>query len=265
MESVQFLSREQIESHAISASDQFANLPRHNARQRMERVVEQLPSRGVGYEVASLTASDGDVQGYFDFARQCIVIDKSLVRSDQWPLVVAHELGHYFLHRHLRLHPRHVEPGHFLRDMVTGRPLIRSVYDKIEFQANRFGLAFALPQESVLRSLVAAQAKLGIVRNRGRVHVDNQPCNWSDLHRILFDLRNDFEIDRQAIMHRLLQLGWLVIKDTAEHEHVSRLFLKQGRARKVVFVPPSRRFATALDKGDFSTSLACTVAACNSE
>lgn len=245
MESVQFFTRDQIETQAISVADQFTNLPQDNARRRMERVIQELPRFGADYEVADLTR-DGtdDVQGYFDFARQRIVVDRSLVRSDQWPFVVAHELGHFVLHRHLRLHPRHLEPGYFLRDMVTGRHIIRSTYDKIEYQANQFGLAFALPQEFLLRSLVESQRKHGIVKNRGRIYVDHQPWNWNDLNRILFDLRNVFEIDRQAIRGRLLQLRWLVIKDTAEQDHVSRLFSRRGsRERQIISVPPSGAYA----------------------
>lgn len=251
MDSVPFLSSQQIQARALSVANRFDDLPEDNAWCRMSRVIEQLRRWHVGYSVRDLRG-DGteDALGYFDFEQRCIVVDREVSSSDQWPFVVAHELGHLVLHRKLRLHAHHMEPGDLLRDMVTGRPVFRSAHDKIEYQATQFGLAFALPKESILKALISIQRDLGIARNLGRIYVDHQPRNWDDFHRILFALRNSFEIDRHAIKLRLFQLGSLVIQDRAEYEHVSRFYSRKAtQRRKVVLVPPTRKFTPARSKG----------------
>jgi hypothetical protein len=101
---------------------------------------------------------EGDVLGAIWFSRKLIAIDKSLVPEDfpatlaRYRFTLAHELGHWRLHRHLYLRnagqqslfgSEQARPDHVLRGRQS---------DPKEVQANRFAACLLMPREMIKRA-----------------------------------------------------------------------------------------------------------------
>lgn len=113
----------------------------------------------IAIEVRDLRAEypEGDVLGAIYFNDKLILVDQSLVPEDfpsmrgRYRFTVAHELGHWRLHRHLYL--RRAGERSLLPDTAP-RPdhVLRSHQsDPKEFQANRFAACLLMPREIVKR------------------------------------------------------------------------------------------------------------------
>jgi Zn-dependent peptidase ImmA (M78 family) len=110
-------------------------------------------------EIRDLRAEypEGDVLGAIYFNEKLIVVDQSLVPEDfpamlgRYRFTLAHELGHWRLHRHLYL--RRANERSLLPD-GPARPnhVLRSrQYDPKEVQANRFASCLLMPREMIKR------------------------------------------------------------------------------------------------------------------
>jgi Zn-dependent peptidase ImmA (M78 family) len=119
---------------------------------------------GLAIEIRDLRAEypEGDVLGAIYFSEKKIVVDQSLVPEDfptmlgRFRFTLAHELGHWRLHRHLYLRranerslfpdDRPIGPNHVLRSRQ---------YDPKEVQANRFASCLLMPREMLKREWFA--------------------------------------------------------------------------------------------------------------
>lgn len=114
----------------------------------------------IAIELRDLRAEypEGDVLGAIYFNKKLIVVDQSLVPEDfpsmrgRYRFTLAHELGHWRLHRHLYLRRKNQRslvpdaenrPDHVLRSDQS---------DPKEVQANRFAACLLMPREMVKRA-----------------------------------------------------------------------------------------------------------------
>jgi hypothetical protein len=123
-----------------------------------------------------------------------ILIDPSLPHGGpRFRLTMAHELGHFTLHRRL--------------DLCFGKKA-RNDRDWLEWQANTFASAILMPRTTVAKAIVEKQRELGVNRV-GRIFVDDQWCNRQDYKAILKHLQKSFGVSRTTLVIRLRALRLL--------------------------------------------------------
>lgn len=126
-------------------------------------------------EIRDLRAEypEGDVLGAIYFNEKKIVVDQSLVPEDfpamlgRYRFTLAHELGHWRLHRHLYL--RRANERSLFPDCPSGpNHVLRSrQYDPKEVQANRFASCLLMPKEMLKREWFAWRGSMD------RVYLDD--------------------------------------------------------------------------------------------
>jgi hypothetical protein len=193
-------------------------------------VKETSKKYGIRFESGDLGVTSGGqkVLGRFQFSPRAIFIDSSVVGTDRHAFTLAHEFGHLVLHRHLVLTKRDYQITDTERDFVTGKKILKSTRDWIEWQANRFAAAVLMPRATLRAAVVAAQRLRGIVRNLGIVYLDNQPANFRDFIGIQTALAELYQVNRTNVRHRLGDLGLLVDHRDKDTSHVSELLMAEG-------------------------------------
>lgn len=175
------------------------------------------------------TSSNGNViLGKFIFTPRGIYIDKSIVEDIRFPFVLAHEIGHLILHRKITLPKEGYEKFQDTeKDLVTGRKLLLSPRDWLEWQANQFASSFLMPRVTFLSAVIAVQKEIGITKNLGTVFVDNTNYSIRDFRRVIDGLANIFRTSKINTEFRMSDLGILVDTRMKNVKHISEL-LKEG-------------------------------------
>ncbi len=155
------------------------------------------------------------IRGSYDLASRTIAIDSSLEPGGpRFNFTLAHEIGHFVMHRHLLDRMREwvrsdrIEDGDrelLLNQLETDNPI-----SWIERQANRFASALLLPRVTLPGFIVAKQKERGIVRNIGRIYLDRQSGNYADFKKILEDVTFTYQVSRAVTRIRLRELNILV-------------------------------------------------------
>lgn len=167
------------------------------------------------------------ILGTFCFQPRAIFVDKSLkndcIRTD---LVVAHEFGHFVLHRDLIIKKKgysDVDIFDTTRDVATGRKILTTPRDWLEWQANRFARAILMPRATTLDALLSVQKSLGITHNQGRIFLDHNRYSKHDFNSTLVQLQLIFEVGRRNLEYRLTELGYLIDRRNKDVKHISQL------------------------------------------
>lgn len=176
---------------------------------------------------ADLGTKDGHkILGRFAFESRTILVDRSLQNDiHRLYFTFAHELGHLVLHRNLKLKgdwdPTAITDVE--RDLVTGKKVLSTPRDWIEWQANSFAAGFLMPRATVRQAVVQAQVKIGIVGHIGLVYLDKQACNMRDFLLTLEHLMSVYSVSRAAAKCRLADLRILIDSRLQDVKHVSQL------------------------------------------
>jgi Zn-dependent peptidase ImmA (M78 family) len=182
MSSVQRFSREDIE--AIAESTLLWLNPRQLKSPRATSVlsiVEKLDEKGqlvTSFDFPLGTSVRGKkILGQFLFEPvPTIFIDRSLEKDGpRFRFTLAHELGHFALHRRLKLNFGELDkPGiqDTRADFHLGRRQRVTNRDWLEWQANTFAAALLLPRATLWKAIVEKQLDLGVTHNLGRIFVD---------------------------------------------------------------------------------------------
>jgi Zn-dependent peptidase ImmA (M78 family) len=158
-----------------------------------------------------------------------IYIDRSL--SDQlerFNFTLAHELAHLTLHRGLSLKkPLEQDTDERIeRDLVTGRKLLRTPNDRIEWQANALAAAILMPRATVRHSVLIRQKEIGVNNNAGFVFVENIPYSIRDLEDMKSWLSLVYHVSRTVAEYRMDNLGILIDRRNQSVKHISELLRK---------------------------------------
>lgn len=162
------------------------------------------------------------VLGCFVVRPRAILIDKSIRSTPQFPFTVAHEIGHLVLHRKLKISASDYAITDSLKDIATGRKLLSSPRDWLEWQANRFATAFLMPRASLVRELARFQKEdLGLRRNIGSVYLDNQTCNQVAFAQTLDHIAKIFHTSKESTENRMRDLSLLLDVRDSDSKHVA--------------------------------------------
>tara|TARA_R110002051_G_scaffold193361_1_gene261790 strand:+ start:5245 stop:6447 length:1203 start_codon:yes stop_codon:yes gene_type:complete len=149
------------------------------------------------------TVNGKQIAGYFDIENNVILIDASIGRSEKFPFVLGHELGHFFLHSELKINQERYndfEDSHY--DFFSDKHILVNDRNWIEWQANKFAIALFLPKVLFIPHLIAFRTSIGISRPY-HIHLDSQSINQQDYYKTVEYLSNYFGISKTTVKFRI--------------------------------------------------------------
>lgn len=171
------------------------------------------------------------VVGKFCFKPQAILVDKSITEDDpRQKFILGHEFGHLVLHRKLLIKKKNytdINIADTEKDLVTGKKILSTPRDWLEWQANRFSNAIITPRATFINALIEVQKSLDIHKNVGHIYLDDQPVNFQDFQQILEKLKNIYHVSKKNIEVRLNELGLLIDVRGKNTQHISELFMEE--------------------------------------
>lgn len=151
------------------------------------------------------------IKGYFDIENNSILIDESIVSTEQFPFVLGHEVGHFFLHSKLKVNQEQYNDFEDSKyDFFSEKHLFTNEKNWIEWQANKFAVALFLPKDLFCIYSVTFRKSIGINRNPQFIYLDEQPINQKDYRRTVDFLSNHFSISKTAIRYRMEELNLII-------------------------------------------------------
>lgn len=189
----------------------------------------------IAIEIRDLRAEypEGNVLGAIYFKEKLIIVDQSLVPEEfpsmrgRYRFTLAHELGHWRLHRHLYLR-RAGEQSLFAETPTRPSHVLRSGdSDPKEVQANRFAACLLMPREMVkrcwhelhgsmepiylddLRARVQLSMPLSLLRRGGEMMGDAAEGN-ALFEQAARPLAEKFEVSADAMRIRLEEMKLLI-------------------------------------------------------
>lgn len=145
--------------------------------------------------------------GYFDQENNKILIDNSIVGTERLPFTLAHEIGHFVLHRNLKINQ--IVYNNFkdsLHNIFSQQYQLKNDKNWIEWQANCFASSILMPHISMVARLINIQTTMGVSRNRGTIYNDHQEQNRKDFHNYIDYLSKHFGTSKQSVEYRLKSL-----------------------------------------------------------
>lgn len=240
---VPYLSREKIEQ---TASKVIAWIAVERLERPSETPVAHIIERLVK-EQRLLFKCDADlghsrrgrkILGAFDFSARSIFIDPVLVdakRTARFRFTLAHELGHFVLHRRRMLDwpaldaaPSRVDDDRVELHFLKRRSRIRTPRQWLEWQANYFASCLLMPAATVQQAIADLQGEAGVTRRLGRLYLDDQPTNRVMYQKALYRLQDTYQVSRSVVVIRLRELALVDDRRTFGAQHIARLFSEEG-------------------------------------
>lgn len=156
------------------------------------------------YPIVSTKTLPFDRLGYLDIPTKNIYLSSDLdVGCPRYRFVLAHEYGHYVLHRDILDSKIAVlyENEDTLKSLCASNKELRI----LERQANRFASYLLMPKYEFVKTVIELFRIFDI--RRGFMYVDHQPCNLKDYHSVTSSLSAKFLVSKQAAAYRMIDLG----------------------------------------------------------
>jgi len=170
------------------------------------------------------------ILGKFCFSPRAILVDKSVEGEPQQKFILGHEFGHLVLHRKSQV-KKHVyddvDISDVDRDFVTGKRVLSSPRDWLEWQANRFSSAILMPRATLQDALIEVQKTLEIHTNVGLIYLDDEAYNYRDFQSTLELLRSVYQVTKTNLEIRLSDLGLLIDVRGKSTKHISELLMEE--------------------------------------
>ncbi|NQX42312.1 Restriction endonuclease [Pedobacter steynii] len=206
------LSSEKIKIIANNILDDFdPNIRKHFLALNTEEFIAYLQNKhGVEVKHESIPYDNGrDNSGAFIPETKTILIDNSIVGTDRYKYILAHEAGHFFLHGHLKIDQKKYDNQEDSKyNHKTKRHQLLNERNFLEWQASKFATCLVMPDLSVMVKLILHQKKNNI-NHEGRMFVDHVAENLQIFTVTIDALRNFFEVSEIVMEYRLADLNIL--------------------------------------------------------
>lgn len=162
------------------------------------------------YPIVSTKTLTFDRLGYLDIPTKNIYLSSDLdVGCPRYRFVLAHEYGHYVLHRDILDSKIAVlyENEDTLKSLCASNKELRI----LERQANRFASYLLMPKYEFVKTVIELFRIFDI--RRGFMYVDHQPCNLKDYHSVTSRLSAKFLVSKQAAAYRMIDLGLMKVNE----------------------------------------------------
>jgi Zn-dependent peptidase ImmA (M78 family) len=168
--------------------------------------------------------------GKFRIKPRAIFVDASLDGTERFPFVLAHEYAHLVLHR--KIDPlksgystSSIDDTEF--DFATGKKILMSPRDWIEWQANRFASAILMPRRTFSGALIDYHKSQNIRRNIGIVVVNKTQTSQNELRITVSHLAIVYGVNRTNVECRLRDLELLQDHRNPGTRHISELLKEE--------------------------------------
>lgn len=159
-----------------------------------------------------------------------ISIDQCLQNDPRFPFTLAHEFGHLVFHRGIDF----AKTGYANQeitdteiDMLTGKKVLKTPRDWIEWHANYFAAALLMPRATFHEAVASAQHELGITHNVGCILLTNKGYSQVDYIKTNRILQKIYGVNQTNVEYRLSELGILIDHRDEDVSHISELFSRR--------------------------------------
>lgn len=208
---IPFLSNDQLKRRALDflGSKLYTKVPSFD-------IIHLAKLQGVKFNFES---DCNGLLGYCDFKNNVIYISNQLeLDSPRWRFTLAHEIGHYLLHKEL-LKKHFISQANDVDIEIFGKS---SNWENIlEIQANKFASYLLLPHKIFLCKYLEVLYKLG-VRNCPTLYLDNQSINVYNCSIVFYTLSRLFNVSEQVVKYRLKTEDLLVEQDMCHLDKYTR-------------------------------------------
>lgn len=161
-------------------------------------------------EYLGQNSSAKDILGKFDLDSNSIFISNSLEHhSPRWRFTLAHELGHFLLHR--KLFTKNPEVN--LMDSSESIDLEnvgKSDAMRLEWQANSFASSLLMPRLKLIQFIAKLLIRYEVrTSNHAVIYLDNQRNNIITFRKIATHIAKEFNVSITMVTYRLMQLNIL--------------------------------------------------------
>jgi len=123
---------------------------------------------------------------------------------------VAHEIGHWSLHRRKKVvNVAVIEDEESDLEVRYGAKTLKTPRQWMEHQANVFAAALLMPRSTFQKAVIQVQKQLGIATRLGTVFLDNQAVNRQYYKAIVSSLMETYGVSGKATRIRLEETGIL--------------------------------------------------------
>ena len=130
--------------------------------------------------------------------------------SPRWKFTLAHEIGHFILHRQLLDDGEHVERSDGAQFIEPSFLFDQKKVSLLELQANKFAAAMLLPRDHFLAAFLDLTRLYQMTpKGFGYIYLDRQPWNITDYLKVIGPLESTFRVSREVAKIRLKRFGLL--------------------------------------------------------
>ena len=167
--------------------------------------------------------SSQEILGFFNVTNNLIKIDCSIIETNRFSFLLAHEIGHFILHKNLKVNQQVYDSFQDSEyDISTGKYKLDNYKNWIEWQANEFASNLIMPKNTFFSRLIYIQKTLGISKI-GSIFLDEQPINKKDFESIVIDLSSYFKTTKTSVKYRLESLNLIKYKKTMKDNYNENL------------------------------------------
>ena len=134
--------------------------------------------------------------------------------------VIAHELGHLFLHTMKPvIDDNKIRIKSILDDdskFIYIKRNLETVREWMEWQANNFAASLLIPQKTLKTKLREIQLELGINKNIGSIYFEEKNYSKRDFDKVIYRLTKTFDVSKRVCQIRLYNLD--LINDKIKNE-----------------------------------------------
>ncbi|MEY8214298.1 MAG: ImmA/IrrE family metallo-endopeptidase [Colwellia sp.] len=211
---IPFIGQSYIDNRVNNVFSHFKSKIKKNREVLLEPICDYLSEFNdiefIYDEHLGESAHGNEVLGKISLDTKKIFISSSLKRnSPRWRFTLAHELGHFLLHRKLFIS----DPSTNIMDSqnsINWEDIDKTSVSRLEWQANSFASALLLPKITLI-PLIAKFLEDYEVRNsnHGIIYLDNQKDNILTYNSIAAKIKQEYNVSHQMITYRLAQLNIL--------------------------------------------------------
>lgn len=200
------LSAQIIEEEAESILLNFNNLRHPLTIEPFIKFLEQEYKLEFDFSKNLESINGKRIEGYFNIDKNRILIDKSIQNTAMFPFLLGHEIGHFFLHKNLKLNQKvynSFDDSEF--DPFLNKHKFTNDKHWIEWQANKFSVGLFLPKVLFKKEVIKIRKELGI-RNPQRIYLDDQVVNQQDFYKTVTHLSEYFGTSKTSVRYRIEDL-----------------------------------------------------------
>ncbi len=230
VEGLKFLSKESIENIANQILYDFDNLifQEYKYTDLRKLVIFFQKMHALKFEFQqNIETSDGKkLFGYYNSEEKKVYIDNSLIGTERFAFVLAHEIGHFVLHSELKMNQEvynNFQDSEY--DFFEDKYVLKNDMNWIEWQANKFAVSILLPDRTFKMVLSAFQKMIGI-NKIGHIYYDDQHQNYLDYKQLIQNISEYFKTSKTSIIYRIEDLGLITYaKPKNLYQHTLRNLL----------------------------------------